>query len=307
MVEKKPLQFYSFTHVSQQTMSSEAVLPRCTHVARQEAYRKRVTDFFRSRDHYVRLQGILNKGESACAMLMYFVTKYSGNRVFSTTQGVFCPKDAYCDALRSHQKRFYNFESREGHGDLWYNGIQNPRVLANTEHGAIALPLPRLVALQWAIQMGFDEIFLREYKAIAAQYMEYTQAKKHKYTEAHKRKKKTLRAEMEKQVIDERRQLEASEPAAATENMDVVSANAPPPKLTARQRKRQKIRRNRRETRLTRTERQRVTELMREEKVRRQQLARLARLRTKKRDHTQKVKESVSMQCDADQKLVLDF
>ena len=185
--------------------------PKTTYHTRQEAYRENVAKFFQLEDHYIRLTAILNRGDTTCSMLMYFVTKFAGNKVYATNIGFFCPKDAYCDALRSHQKRFYNFESRAGCGDLWYNGIRNPRVMADPKQGSISLSLPRLVALQWAIQHGFDTLFLSQYKEISTSYQIHTQAKKKKYTEAHKKKKKNLRCEIETKVIHEREEREEQE------------------------------------------------------------------------------------------------
>jgi hypothetical protein len=103
---------------------------RSTFPELQLATRRLVAGFFADAANYARLERICDEGEAVYAALMYFVTEYSRNRVFQTKDGLFCPSDAYHCELRARQKMFYDFESRAGHGALWFEGVQNPRVLA---------------------------------------------------------------------------------------------------------------------------------------------------------------------------------
>lgn len=261
------------------------VTPKYTYKLRQDTYREVLNLFFSNLDNYQRLQRIIYKGDETYAIIMYFITEYSKHRLFMSTQGAVCPKTAYTNALKSHQKRFYNFDSRKGRGDLWYNGIINPLVLASVKNGSLSLPLPRLVALRWFIQEDFDEIFWQHEHDIIIQYNEYTKAKKKKYTEAHKQKKKILRQQIEDNVIDEKKEkLKELE-------LKYIEYNQ---KLSNGKRKRRKsaFKKPRRDTRLTRLERLEVGRRIQIEKKRLRNETKLKRLQSKKRTTVNKIQSS---------------
>ena len=221
-----------------------------TFLERQETNKRSVNEFFASQENYNALEAIIQEGENICSVIMYFVTEYSKNRVYQIDGDVFCPNDSYRYALRSHLKRFYDFENRIGQGDLWYNGVLNPRVVANEERGPLALSLPRLVALQWFIKNKFDVMFWQRYPDVLASYDIFVSNKKQKYTETHKAKKKMLRQQIEAGVLRTKQ----------LRKIEMTIEKAPKKQKTKKKKIETIVRRK--ETRLSRVERRLVVEMI---------------------------------------------
>ena len=269
-----------------------STMGRTTFEERQRAHRVAAKEFFGEAGHYYALERIILKSEDICSIVMYFVTEYSKNRVFQTADGVFCPNDSYRYALRSNLKRFYDFENRPGQGDLWYDGILNPRVVVNETLGSLALPLPRLVALQWLIKNKFDILFWQRFADIEVCHTAFLVNKKSKYTETHKKKKKLLRQKIEASVLKVR-----DERKAANEL-----------KKQPRKRKTRKAEDvvRRKETRLSRVDRRLVVEMIMTEKQRMRELNRIERAKMKKRETKSKPKQT-AVGDNVEAPLILDF
>jgi len=238
---------------------------------RATVYKNGVIKFFNYKDHFSRLEKIVHdaSGPQVFPMILYFVTKYPNHRLCLTPSGdIYYLHTAYCDALRSHQKRMYDFESKTGRGDLMIDGRRNPNILVNEHQGStLALPLPKLVALKWFIENGFDYHFWKHYDDVSSHFFAHIQEKKKMYSDAHKNKKKRLREEMEQRVLRER----------GGTIVPLAPSLGPTPMGKAR---------------LSRTERKRVVALINEETKKRQKNIRLARHGTKRREHNHKPKSS---------------
>lgn len=269
----------------------EAEDKRTNYLERQLANRASVKAFFADPKNYKRLETIMDKGESICSIVMFFVSEYSKNKVFRTATGISCPNDSYRYALRSNLKRFYDFENRAGHGELWFEGILNPRILANEALGSLALSLPRLVALAWFIKSDFDAVFWERFEDITNCYNAFTMRKKRMYTETHKLKKKLMRQRIEQSVIQSRDVTKSADETKVTKKK-VEAVVQPPTK--------------RKETRLSRVDRRRVVALIAAEKLRLRESLRLVRTKNKKRQ----TKQNPKLACVAPSEsppLLLDF
>lgn len=266
-------------------------LGKTTFQTRQETYRELAAIFFDKQDNYQRLEKIVFAGKTIYPILMYFITEYSKDRMFLTPRGAACPRTAYTNALRSRQKRFYNFDSRQGKGDLWYDGIINPPVLANATRGSIALPLPLLVALKWVIQEHFDVVFWEHHDDIKESHAAYTKARKEKYMATHKNNKRQLRQEVESVFIQEKKARIRDLQQKQQEQME---------KDGCRRKRRRTQAKSRRDTRLSRPERAEVYQLIQEEKMRRREEAKKKRLVQKKRSATTKTGSTYYLPTDED-------
>ena len=173
-------------------------------VVQQESYQAKAREFFACPEKYARLHKLVVNGDRLSSMVFYFVKEFEKGKVVNTTRGIFIMCDEYRNAITNHKKRYYNFESKEGKGDLIWGGAVNPRFLVNPDRGAIALPLPRRVAFQWFIQYGFDVLFWERYDEVCAAYTSFTTSVKRRYTEAHKSKKRADRMRVEREVIEAR-------------------------------------------------------------------------------------------------------
>lgn len=274
---------------------------RSTFLERQLVNRENVKDFFKEDGNYERLERLMNEGEEVCAVIMYFSTEYSRNRVFQTSTGLFCPSDCYRYELRSNLKRFYDFENRAGQGDLWFKGNLNPRIPANEEAGSISLSLPRLVALRWFIKNEFDLIFWERYEDIKRCHKAFTLYKKQKYTETHKNKKKLLRQRIEHSVIETReKRKEENETKKSTRKRKTVASDDDADSVNSKKRK---------ETRLSRADRKLVVEMISEEKKKAREFNKLQRAKYKKRDAntTNKEKSACLPDVAEDVPVVVEF
>lgn len=177
---------------------------RFTFKERQESYRASVCAFFQDARRYHRLSRIVFEGDRLCPIIFFYVKEFECERFVRTSEGIFRLCDEYRNAISNHKKRYYNFESKEGCGELVWEGLVNPRVLVNEQLGSIALPLPRLVALQWFIQFDFDLLFWERYDEVHAAYVAHVSQVKRRYTDTHKEKKREKRKRLEEEVIAQR-------------------------------------------------------------------------------------------------------
>jgi hypothetical protein len=147
---------------------------------KQQLYRNNVNAFFRVPAHYARLEKLVARGDIG-QILYFFVKHFETSRYVRTRHGLVRVADQYRSALTSHMKRYYDFESREGRGDLDWHGQCNPAVEACEALGTVALPLPRLVAYQWLIYMDFDLHLWERFEDVSDAFTRFTLAAKERY------------------------------------------------------------------------------------------------------------------------------
>ena len=183
----------------------DAKQTRTTFPVRQRAYRDLVCRFFSDPENYKRLERIA-EDPRMCSTIFYYVKEFEPDRLVRTETGIFRVCDEYRNAIANFKKRYYNFESKAGSGELVWEGAVNPPVVVNEAYGpdSVAMPLPRLVALYWFVQNGFDHVFWDRLDDIRASYEAFTAQIKRKYTDTHKRKKAERRRKFEEEVIDSR-------------------------------------------------------------------------------------------------------
>lgn len=192
---------------------------RTTHSSLQCSYRAKARTFFSDVENYKALERFVlhRDGDTVYSVFVYFIMRYSKGKLFPTRHAddrdagprhVHCPYHDYTVAVNKYQKLFYNFEDKVGSGKLVWGNIVNPRVLACPEHGPISLPLAKLVALQWAISLGFDELFWKDYDKYFNLYTKFSETTRARYVGTHKEKRRALRNEAEA-IVRERIQEEA--------------------------------------------------------------------------------------------------
>lgn len=298
------------------TIGPNTELPagHCTFPVLQKKYREKVAKFFAQKENYDALSRIVlhRDGEEVSAVLLYFIMRHSKGKLYSTIRAsdrgtdnwhVYSPFDQYNNALKKYQKRFYNFEDKVGSGDLVWDNIANPRFLVAPQHGPISLPLAKLIALYWAIDYGFDELFWRNYEGLKEKYRAFMEQTKRRYTENHKRKQKRVRAEVEAEIIDDReekkrKQQEEEERARKEEEERIATEGNSEEKPTRKRRRRRKLKleSKRRPTRFTRKERRFIAERIRELNLKKLAIAREERAKKKKqRRKTPKYGQRVAM------------
>lgn len=236
----------------------------------QQRYRANMATFFATTSNYERLARIVyNRDDRIFSILLFFVIRYkteniypcqrtydTGPEVNKEGKPVFFfyrPKEEYGRALKKYKKKFYNFEDKVGSGPLVWKGITNPKFHVSPDNGPISLPLAKLISVYWVIQYGFDVVFWDNYDNILSNYETFTYKTKRRYTEAHKKKKQQIRAEIEEQVIAERDRKIKEE----------AERNG-----RAKKKRRRKAfdNKNRRKTRLCRELRKQVTEMIQDRK-----------------------------------------
>ena len=212
---------------------------------KQQLYRDNAREFFRVPAHYARLEKLLARGDIG-QLLYFFVKHFETNRYVRTRQGLLRVADQYRSALTSHMKRYYDFESREGRGDLVWHGHCNPLVDACEALGNAALPLPRLVAYQWLIFMDFDLYLWERFDDVNDAFTRFTLAAKERYQLAsqHRRRHRPGKSKDEAQTV-----LPTASSSSSSSSSSSTSATlpplAPPPAQAKRARERENMRRSR--------------------------------------------------------------
>lgn len=170
------------------------------------SYHALVVQFFLSPDAFERLEKIYNEKENGIFdTIVFFVKIHQRNKIVRNLHNSFhCISDEYKSGVTSHKKRYYDFKSKSGRGDLVYKGKVNPPVLV--EHGdrSISLPLPCLVACWWFIQNNFDTFFWAEFEEVKRAHDLHVTNNKRIYSTTHKTGKSKIRQAVIKRVIDER-------------------------------------------------------------------------------------------------------
>lgn len=183
---------------------------RTTFLMEQELMRKDCTDFFRTLDHLQRLRKFTlnNDHGKIFAVVFFFVKRFEKGRLVHNGTGLYCIAEEYSHALATFKKRFYDFESKEGKGDLYWKGEQNPTVQLGHD---VFLTLPVLVAMKWFISMRFDAMFWMRYEDIMAAYVDHTAKIKERYTTQHRQKMNKLVQEARQQVLEKREEEELND------------------------------------------------------------------------------------------------
>lgn len=174
-----------------------------SHQLQQDLLRKDVFDFFYEKDNLERLRKFTlnNEHGKIFAVVFFFVKRFEKNRIVHTGSGLYCITDEYSNALAANTKRFYDFESREGKGDIYWEGQRNPLIQIGVD---VFLPLPVLVAMKWFLNMSFDSIFWSRYDDIMDAYVDFTTTVKEKYMNTHRQKLIKMREEAKQTVIKKR-------------------------------------------------------------------------------------------------------
>ena len=151
---------------------------------KQFLYRTNALRFFNLRENYERLEKLVVR-EDLGTILFYFVKHFEPERPVRTKHGLICIADDYRAALTSHMKRYFDFLSREGRGDLIWYGERNPGIpvrpdLSNT----VVLPLPRLVAYQWLIYNDLDIYLWNNFDRVQTSFAEHVLDAKRRYQQA---------------------------------------------------------------------------------------------------------------------------
>ena len=190
----------------------------------QRNYRRKVAHFFSDGNNYGRLSRIYtHEHPKIYALLVFFVVRYSKNRVFLSTRvhehlsRHYCIRDQYENALKRYEKKFYDFEARAGKGELIYEGVVNPALNIRSprdtamdmdmdmdvDGGAntVTLALAKLNAISWLIEYGFDTVLWDNYAEVLREYTEFSVVTRKRYTDTHKRKNRALRQEAEKEIL----------------------------------------------------------------------------------------------------------
>lgn len=156
-----------------------------TNADRQEVFREQVTAFFADDKHFFRLKRVLdtlianetrvaNEGE----LMYYFLNRHRQGVVVRSVSGrLFKVHEEYKSALANYRKRYFDFGSKVGMGELRWKGEINPAVVIRN----YAMPLPKIVAFMWLLQSELDFIFLDAFDDIFASFIEYTCFTKERY------------------------------------------------------------------------------------------------------------------------------
>lgn len=208
---------------------------------KQQLYRDNAREFFRVPAHYARLERLLARGDIG-QLLYFFVKHFETSRYVRTRHGLLRIADQYRSALTSHMKRYYDFESREGRGDLIWNGQCNPLVEACEALGNAALPLPRLVAYQWLIFMDFDLYLWERFDDVNDAFTRFTLAAKERYQLASQHRRRHRPGKSKEGPRDE---APAAPPHTAASSQGALTPLAPPPAQAKRARERENMRRSR--------------------------------------------------------------
>ena len=170
------------------------------------SYNALIAEFFLSDDAFGRLDKIYKERENGVfEIIVFFVKVHQKNKIIRNSQNSFhCIADQYKAGVTSHKKRYYDFKSRQGRGDLVYNGKVNPLVSVEKAGIQVALPLPCLVACWWFIQNNFDTFFWEQFGEVKEEYEVHVANNKRIYSATHKVGKSKLREAVIKKVIKQR-------------------------------------------------------------------------------------------------------
>lgn len=163
--------------------------------ARQERARAALKDFF-SDD--VNLQRLKRFSEPGVMHVVGFFLSPHYNHVNNIGSAPVHLNEEYKAAMSNLKKRYFDFTSQPGKGDLIWEGKRNPaiEIIEN-----LALTLPALVAVKWFIESGFDTLFWNNYDDVKGKYDAHFSKVKLKYTETHKQKKRAARERIAKEVL----------------------------------------------------------------------------------------------------------
>jgi hypothetical protein len=152
---------------------------------RQGVFREQVSAFFANDKHFFRLKRVLdtlianetrvaNEGE----LMFFFLNRYRQGVVVRSESGrLFKICEEYKSALANYRKRYFDFGSRVGMGELRWKGETNPAIVIRD----YAMPLPKVVAFMWLLQSELDYIFLGAFDEIFASFIEFTCSTKERY------------------------------------------------------------------------------------------------------------------------------
>lgn len=169
---------------------------------RQAVYRAELREFFAEESNAAKLKRITDlRDQGVYHLLAHFLSNRFEQLVKLRSGATVRLNETYRNAMSNFKKRYFNLLSRQGEGDLVWEGQPNPAFDPGTGAGE---PLPRLVALQWLIRMGFDAVFWERFQDVKGDHDAVAAATKKRYTDNHKRKNALERALVEEEVRRER-------------------------------------------------------------------------------------------------------
>lgn len=190
--------------------------PTTSYAFSQARLRKLIIDFFQEEEKAKRLKTLLELHLDIGHRLMFFVSKYAKNKLYNLHGIPRCPAEMYKNELRSTRKRFFDFESLEGTGNLIYESERNPTFLIVKD---IRLVLPFAQALRWFIANGLDLVYISDLKELDEAYDKYNIERRTRYSQKHKSKRKQIRAEIELLVREEAKKRQKEEQENENEEM----------------------------------------------------------------------------------------
>lgn len=166
-------------------MEKEMEMEETANADRQQVLRQQVVTFFADDKHYFRLKRVLDalirsepKVANEGTLMFHFLNKYNPGVVMSpVSRRLFKLPEEYKSAVGNYSKKYFDFGSRTGMGDLRWGGETNPAVLIRE----YAMPLPKCVAFMWLLQTELDTIFLAEFDAIFASFVQFSTENKERY------------------------------------------------------------------------------------------------------------------------------
>lgn len=169
----------------------------------QEQLRQIVLQFFDDDKNYERLNTLLSLSPDICLRVLFFVSKFGATKIYNIDGYPQSPGEMYKATLRSYRKRFFDFESTEGKGDIILDGVVNPKIQVCPARGDISLVLPVAVAMRWFLKKQLDVPFVQDLDNINASFDAYNHERRHRYSQRHKCKRKILRTTIEHKVHEE--------------------------------------------------------------------------------------------------------
>jgi len=176
---------------------------------RQEIYINQFREFFDNKSNYERIAKFddyfKNKENKIYEIVFFFVKNFEPDNLVKTKYGFFKLHFAYKNAISNHKKRFYDVLSKEGKGELIFNGKTNPNFFINEIFGNVKMTLPRIVSFIWFIRYDFDLIFWNRFEEISEAFRVFNLKTKRKYTDSHKKKRKEIKKFFSEQIIKSRK------------------------------------------------------------------------------------------------------
>jgi hypothetical protein len=149
---------------------------------RRVLYEESVQKFFSEPERLERLRKLaLTNYKRMPDLIHYFTVRYGKGSV-TTSTGIWCPSKAYTIAITKFSKAFFDL---------------NEKITANTRLVRVGdgdttrdvnLPLSRLIAFKWFIEMGFDDVLLGDFDNFRKMYEKDATSRKQVYSKTFRKR-----------------------------------------------------------------------------------------------------------------------